>query len=202
MNLLTRHLAGLANFSGRENRKPFWLWILIVYIAQIVVSMVVMIPLIVSWFDRFLPMVQGDPQRFDQHPELVMQSMAPMMNGIMMYGMIAAGVLVVLVAAAVVRRLHDGDHSGWWAAPVFAFQVITPPIYASAMPKFFAAFPAIRPGMTPDQMNAAMAPAMQSMAWVSLMGTIGFLMLIVLIVVLALRGTEGPNRYGEDPLLH
>ncbi|HEX4693534.1 DUF805 domain-containing protein [Sphingomonas sp.] len=206
MNLLTRHLAGLADFNGRENRQPFWLWMLIVYATQMVVGTIVMIPMIVSTFHRLAPMMQGDPHRFDEHPELVRQIMSqvmvPMISNMMTYLTIAAIVMIGLVAAAVVRRLHDGDHSGWWAAPIFAYQLAMPLIYAAALPKFFAAFPAIRPGMSPDQVNAAMAPAIQSIAWVSLLGTIGFLMLIVLIVVLALKGTEGPNRYGDDPLLH
>ena len=41
MNLLGRHLTGLATFSGRENRQPFWLWILIVYAIQMIVGIAV-----------------------------------------------------------------------------------------------------------------------------------------------------------------
>ena len=197
MSLLGRHLTGLASFSGRENRQPFWLWILIVYGVQLVVGTIVMIPLMMSWMQ---PMMEGDPRRFDHHPELVMQIVAPMMSSMMVYVVIMVFILLALIAAAVVRRLHDGERSGWWAAPVFALQVAMPILYIGVLPKFFEVAGAISPGMTPEQINARMLPMMQSFGWLSLLGMVAFLMMIVLIVFLALPGTVGRNRYGEDPL--
>ena len=110
-----------------------------------------MIPLMMSWM---APMMEGDPQRFDDHPELVMRSIAPMMSNIMVFMAVLAFVWLMLVGAAVVRRLHDGDRPGWWAAPVFALPVVMPLVYIGVMPKFFETFGTIRPGMTPDQINA------------------------------------------------
>ncbi|THD36557.1 MAG: DUF805 domain-containing protein [Sphingomonas sp.] len=200
MNLLGRHLTGLASFSGRENRQPFWLWILIVYAVQMVVGMIVMIPIMMGMIERMAPLMQGDPHRFDDHPELVMQMMTPMMSNIMVFAAIMAVVWLVLIGAAVVRRLHDGNRSGWWAAPVFACHVVMPLFYVSVMPRFFETFGTIRPGMTPDQVNAQMLPMMHSFGWLWLLGMVSFLMMIVLIVFLCLPGTQGVNRYGEDPL--
>jgi uncharacterized membrane protein YhaH (DUF805 family) len=122
------------------------------------------------------------------------------MSSMMVFVVVLSFIWLALIAAAVVRRLHDGDHSGWWAAPVFAMHILMPLLYMSVMPKFFAAFATIRPGMTPDQVNAQMLPMMQSFGWVSLLGTLSFLVMILLIVALCLAGTSGPNRYGEDPL--
>ncbi|MDB5679566.1 DUF805 domain-containing protein [Sphingomonas bacterium] len=200
MNLLGRHITGLATFSGRENRQPFWLWILIVYAVQMVVGMVVMIPIMMSMFDRMGPMMQGDPHRFDDHPELVMQMITPMVSNIMVFSVVVTLIWLALIAAAVVRRLHDGDRSGWWASPVFAVHIVTPLLYLSAFPRFFDVIGKVKPGMTPDQVNAAMLPAMQSFGGVWLLGMVGFLLMIVLIVFLCLPGTQGANRYGEDPL--
>lgn len=200
MNLFSRHLTGLASFSGRENRQPFWLWILIVYAIQMVVGIVVMVPMVFSMFDRMGPMMQGDPHRFDEHPELVMQMMTPMMSGIMIFSAVMSLVWIALIAAAVVRRLHDGDRSGWWASPVFATHIVMPLLYMSMFPRLFEVMGKVKPGMTPDQVNAAMLPAMQSFAWVWMLGMVGFLMMIVLIIFLCLPGTQGTNRYGEDPL--
>ena len=200
MNLLTRHLTGLADFKGRENRQPFWLWILIVYAVQFVVSLVAIFAILIPRMQQLAQAGQGDPAYLDTHPEIMAQMMTAMMSGIMTYSTIAAIVTVVLIGAATVRRLHDGDHAGWWALPVFVAQVGMPLLYVARMPKFLEVFSTIKPGMRPDEINVAMAPAMQSMAWVSLLGMITFLMVIVLIVFLALKGTEGPNRYGPDPL--
>lgn len=200
MSLLGRHLSGLATFSGRENRQPFWLWILIVYAVHMVVGIIVMVPLMFSMVDRMAPMMQGDPHRFDDHPELVMQMITPMMSSIMIVTVILSLLWVASIAAAVVRRLHDGDRSGWWASPVFAVHIVMPLLYLSAFPRFFDMMGKVKPGMTPDQVNAQMMPAMQSFAWVWLLGMVGFLLMIVLIVFLCLPGTQGTNRYGEDPL--
>lgn len=198
MSLLSRHLSGLAAFSGRENREPFWLWILIAYATQTVVGMVVMFPLMASSMG---PMMQGDPHRFDKHPELVMQMMMPMMRTMMTFGAVLGAIWIVLIAAAVARRLHDSNRSAWWAAPVLALHVIMPLIYGMILPKFFAAMSAMRDDMTQEQVNAAMMPAMQPMLWLTLMGMVGFVMMVVLIVFLCQPGTKGPNRYGDDPLM-
>lgn len=197
MSLLGRHLSGLADFSGRENREPFWLWILVVYVAQTVVGILIMFPLMFSWMG---PMMQGDPHRFDDHPELIMQMMMPMMSTMMTFGAVLGVVWIVLIAAAVTRRLHDSGRSGWWAAPVLALHVVMPLVYATIFPKFFAAMGAVRDGMTPEQVNAAMMPAMQPIMWLSLAGMIGFVIMIVLVVFLCQPGTSGVNRFGDDPL--
>ena len=38
------------------------------------------------------------------------------------------------------------------------------------------------------------------MMWLSAVGMIGFVAMIALIVLLCQPGTDGPNRYGDDPL--
>jgi uncharacterized membrane protein YhaH (DUF805 family) len=200
MSLLGRHLTGLADFSSRENREPFWLWILICYAVHTVASMIIMIPLMMSMLDRMAPMMQGDPHRFDSHPELVFQMIAPMMSGMMVFYAVLGVVWLALIAAAVVRRLHDSDRSGWWASPVFVLHVVGPLLSMSTFPQFFGRMGAIRKDMTPDQVNAVMMPAMQSFMWVWLIGMIGFVIMIVLIVFLCQPGTRGQNRYGDDPL--
>ncbi|MBS0478964.1 MAG: DUF805 domain-containing protein [Proteobacteria bacterium] len=204
MSLLGRHFTGLADFSGRENRQPFWLWILIVYAAQMVGSMVIAIPLMTSMFDRMAPMANQDPDYFNKHPEAMQQMMnqvmAPMMQNWMLVGAVGAVLMIVLIAAAVVRRLHDSDRSGWWAAPYFALGLAGPILSAVMMPNFFKNFATIRPEMTPDQAREAMRPVMQSFAGVWGIGMLGFIVMILMIVLLCQPGTPGPNRYGDDPL--
>jgi uncharacterized membrane protein YhaH (DUF805 family) len=205
MSLLSDHFRGLLSFTGRERRQPFWLWILIVYVGQFIVSTVAMIPIMSGFSDSFAPLTeraQSDPTYLDQHPEAFQQvfaQMLPMMQTVMAMTATLALVLTALIAAAVVRRLHDTDRSGWWAAPNFAIQIAMPVLYASILPRFFATFANFRPDMPPDQINAAMGPAFSSMMALSGLGMIGFVMLIVLIVLLCQPTSLGSNRFGAEP---
>lgn len=203
MNLLTRHLTGIIDFQGRENRQPFWLWILIVYIVQFVVMMIAMVPLMMSWVDQMAPAMQGDPHRFDNDPQAVFQLMMPMMQNMIMVTIVLALLFFVLTVAAVVRRLHDSDRSGWWASPYYAMQIVSPIVMASIFPLYFkmmAPMMAAKPGSPPDMTNPAFQQAMQSMSLISLVNVLGFAILVMMIVFLVLPGTIGPNRFGDDPL--
>ena len=203
MNLLGRHLTGLADFRGRENRQPFWLWILIAYIAQFVVMMIVMIPLMMSWFNQMMPALQGDPHKFDNDPQAMFQLMMPMMQNMIMMTLVVAVLFSILTAAAVVRRLHDSDRSGWWVTPYYAMQIVSPIFMASFFPRYFtmmASMAAVKPGSPPDMTNPAVQHAMQSMTLMSLVNVLSFAILVMMIVFLVLPGTVGPNRFGDDPL--
>lgn len=107
MNLLTRHLTGIADFQGRENRQPFWLWILIVYIVQFVVMAIAMIPLMTSWFDQMMPMMQGDPHRFDNDPQAMIQLMMPMMQNMITMTVVSAVLFLVLPGTVGPNRFGD-----------------------------------------------------------------------------------------------
>lgn len=203
MNLLTRHLTGIVDFQGRENRQPFWLWILVVYIVQFVLVAIAMIPLMTSWFDQMMPILQSDPHRFDSDPQAMFRLMMPMMQNMIMTTLVAAVLFFVLTAAAVARRLHDSDRSGWWSAPYYAMQIVSPIVMASFFPRYFtmmASMSAAKPGSPPDMTNPAVQQAMQSMSMIPLVNLLGFAILVMMIVFLVLPGTVGPNRFGDDPL--
>ena len=200
MNLLTRHLTGLIDFQSRENRQPFWLWILIVYIVQFVVMLIAMVPIMMTWFDQMMPALQADPHRFDNDPQAMMQLMVPMMRNVITMTVVSATLFFVLSAAAVVRRLHDSNRSGWWSLPYYAMQVISPVFMLSFFPRYFTMMASLQPGSQPDVTNPAFQQATQSMALMSLVNLLGFAVLVMMIVLLVLPGTVGPNRFGDDPL--
>lgn len=203
MNLLTRHLTAIADFRGRENRQPFWLWILIVYIVQFIVMMIAIVPLMISWVDQMAPAMQGDPHRLDNDPQAVFQLMMPMMQNMMTVMLVIAVLFLALTVAAVVRRLLDSDRSGWWASPYYAMQIVSPLVMASIFPRYFtimASMASAKPGSPPDMTNPAFQQAMQSMTLMSLVNVLGFAILVMMIVFLVLPGTVGPNRFGDDPL--
>ena len=204
MGLVGEHLSGLATFRGRENRRPFWLWMLIVWGVQVALGAVASTVLMSSVFGPVFDAMTRNQGYLNEHPEaataMMVQAMVPMMRDMMAFSAVTLLIAVVFVGAAVTRRLHDGGRSGWWAAPLPVLQVALLAIYATVMPKFFAAVAAMRPGMRPEDMNAAMMPMMQAMQLPSLLGMASAVLTILLVVFLALPGTEGSNRYGEDPL--
>lgn len=85
---------------------------------------------------------------------------------------IYAAVVLVPTLAVTARRLHDTDRSGWW-------QVITIPADI-----FFFLFE------DASQFESASI-------WIVFVLTLA--VSIIMIVWLASRGTEGPNRFGGDP---
>jgi uncharacterized membrane protein YhaH (DUF805 family) len=81
-------------------------------------------------------------------------------------------VLFIPTLAVQVRRLHDTDRTGWW---------LLPPSIASVFLKDFT-----------------------DLGWIPLTGPVpGFIILGMFVLLLfwnCLRGTEGDNRFGPDPL--
>lgn len=204
MNLFGRHINGLFDFSGRENRQPFWLWVLITYAIQTVVSMVGTIPIVIIMMQKIEPLSQTDPAYLDAHPEiaqkLFLDAFVPMIQLIMIMAVVSVLIFVVFLAAATVRRLHDTNRSGWWAAPYFAFITIMPAAQILLVQRFFSTFETLGPTASPEQINVAMVPLGQVWAAMMGIGMIGLLLMIVLIVFCCMAGTPGPNKYGEDPL--
>jgi uncharacterized membrane protein YhaH (DUF805 family) len=203
MNLITGHLTRLFDFTGRENRQPFWLWVLALYIAQTVLGFVVSIPLSMRMTNALAPL-QADPTYLERNPEqagqLMMGAFGTFFRDIAVFVVVASLLHLLLISAAVVRRLHDTNRSGWWAAPVPVLQIATLATYAVALPRFFGLFSNLQPDASPDQMNAAMGAILPALMLAGLLGIIGFVVMIGLIVLLCLRGTVGPNRYGPDLL--
>lgn len=102
------------------------------------------------------------------------QTNTPIISGIF-------GLATLLPSLAVaVRRLHDRDKSGWWILLPWALGAVL----------FTTAFSA--------QLGGAGGSAFGLIAMVIGVAYLG--VGIMLIVWLAMLGTVGPNRYGEDPL--
>ena len=122
------NIANLANFRGRETRAVFWPYAAFVIIVAIIGIAAMMLPVIADVMERMqrfaaehpdLATVRSGPGRYSisirgYHPELV-----PDMSGTMMRMSIASLIVAALLAAAVVRRLHDcGKSGGWGLLPV------------------------------------------------------------------------------------
>lgn len=204
MNLLKDHLTALLDFEGRENRQPFWLWVLITVAAQYVVSSIAAIPLMQTYFQGMAPMFGRDPDYLGKHPEMMSQLMGqtltPMIHWMVIINAVVMLMTLALLGAAIVRRLHDGNRSGWWASPVLVAQLAMIIAFSTLFPRLFETVGRIRPDMPQAEVQAAMGPWLSWFGLVWSVGMLAFVLQIVLIVLLVLPGTVGPNRYGADPL--
>lgn len=94
-------------------------------------------------------------------------------------GLVVNLALLVPTLAVTVRRLHDTERTGWWIlAPVG-------PLAALAITAGAGIF------------DGSLETSPSTGFWISL-----FLLIvaaIVLFIFMILPGTDGPNRYGEDP---
>ncbi len=185
------NLMHLLDFSGRDARQTFWFYVLFLFIIGMVVSMVAIVPAMMTMFAGAFQAAQGGD------PEAVNAYMAANMGGVMSDAIWVSAVWsllqIPLLAAALVRRLHDSDLSGWWGwipglaqvgAVVWSIQTIED--MEAMMSSAMAA-----PG---DSSYLAMQ---QSMGVGSLVGWIP----VLCVVVFGIRkSTEGPNRFAAEPV--
>ena len=177
------HLRCLLRFNGRERRTTFWLWVLICYGVQTVVGMAGGMAVIWPLFRQAdlsadTPSPTGAPLSAD----------VSMSMGWFFAVIVASIVLAVgLLAAAIVRRLHDTGRSGWWAAPAAACQVAT-------LTLFWRMFSAM---FVPENSLANGPPPEFFLAFVS--NLLGMMAIVALIVCCCLPTQETSNRYGPPP---
>ena len=103
------------------------------------------------------------------------------------YGIVACLAYLALLLpyiAVAVRRLHDTNRTGWWMAPPIVLSVLGMVMMGPAL-------------VDPVAMSnpAALAGMGTSLLLLLLAGIIG----IVVLVFFLLAGTNGPNKYGDDP---
>ena len=118
------------------------------------------------------------------------------LNFIPFFGWIYTLALVLPTLAVTARRLHDTNRTGWW---VLAY-VVPALTFAALAIVLAAAF-----GLSGGDLSFADEAEWEAIAIflgiLFVIGAIVSLVLgIVLLVFLILPGTQGPNRYGPDPL--
>ena len=162
---LWEHFRRLLDFKGREDRASFWPYAALLYGIATVGSFLVMVPIMRS------VMGAGAYQTAPAMPDM---------------GMFVAGMMittlaaVLLFAAAVVRRLHDGGLSGFWGlmpVPFLLFSMVK-------MWSFFNSF-------------GSQHFKMDSFFQIFISNLIYILSVIALMVLLSRRSDPRSNRYGN-----
>jgi uncharacterized membrane protein YhaH (DUF805 family) len=182
---LGHNLARLLDFSGRESRRLFWPYALIVFVAGMVANLLLILPVIVAAMQRTFLYLKQHPEGFPQPapgaparlPPELMPDMGPVMVGMGVVGLLT----LLLLAAAIVRRLHDRDRTGWWAMLPVPFQLAA-----------FVTGPA-------TYRAAIQGPAAPSgLALVGQLNTLAYwAAFITLLVMLVGESKRGANRFGE-----
>ncbi len=179
-------LTHLLDFNGRDARQTFWYYVLFVYIVGQAISMSAMIgPMMRMMRNMFDVAALQDQQRILAEQQAFIQEL----TGPIIYLTAAATLFNLLaLAAAFVRRLHDSDLSGWWALVVGALQAAITTMTLYNMRDMLAMFGA------PD---AAMHADMSTFV---LMALTGYIPLALFIYLGARKSTDGPNRFGAEPV--
>ncbi len=193
MEILKIGFGGLLRFSGRDPRRQFWPWFAFVYGLMTLIAMVGMVPVMGGVFLKMQRVAR-------EHPEDVTVVQGPTSYSMSVQGhgaelmpdltpfLVAMGLTlvlaVVLLAAAVTRRLHDSGKPGWLGLMPLPFFIA--PFYI--MPKFFS------------MMGTGQEPPMELFLLLMVNNLSYFVVLGIMVVLLVLKSTPGPNRYGPEPL--
>jgi len=143
LTIVRDHLRRLADFRGRETRDHFWPYAFTVMGLAAAALFAVMIPGMTRSMERMREFARTHPDQATvtsgpgqysisiegNHPEL-MPDFGPMLQAVDALFVIA----VLLLAAAVTRRLHDRGLRGWWGLLPLPFVAYS----LTAMPRFFA----------------------------------------------------------------
>jgi uncharacterized membrane protein YhaH (DUF805 family) len=182
-------LGNLFNFTGRDARQTFWFFVLFVYLVTTALTMLAMIPMIANMFSAIFEAASrgAPPESVDA---MMPALMADMFGSILWVSMGSGIAMIVLLAASLVRRLHDSGMSGWWALAPGAIQVIG----LAMLPRQLAMMPDLMKDMDPETLNN---PAtMMQMQGTGLIGWVA----IGLVIWFGVRNsTDGPNAYGNEP---
>jgi uncharacterized membrane protein YhaH (DUF805 family) len=185
---IRHNLANLLRFSGRESRALFWPYAVAVVVLDFVAMLGLMGPAMADSFARMQRFaaahpgqatVESGPGHYSisvhgHHPEL-MPDMSFLSTSIGLIGLVN----VVLLAAAVTRRLHDRCRRGWWGLlplPFLGFASVM-------MPRMFAGF------------GRGHAPDMALFFAIFFNNLLYLASLLLLVILLVGDAAKGPNRF-------
>ncbi|WP_257548615.1 DUF805 domain-containing protein [Sphingopyxis sp. DBS4] len=201
MAQIARHgFGGLFDPRGRDARKQYWLFLLLVFGPLVVVQLIVQLVLTIPPLDLTAATHPRDPSASMHLMQIQLRAMVTAAYANI--GLYLLGALLLLTATA--RRLHDRGRAGWWAlalpGAIFATglgQARRMAAMAEQMPQILAE---METKTRPDFADALSFPArMQASAGIDWPSIVGGLILLWLIVELVRAGTDAPNRYGPPP---
>lgn len=179
-----RGFANLMRFDGRDRPRQFWPYMLFLYALTTLTGLAITVPMMLSAFsDMFAAIGQGAAQDPDHMQAQMMQTIMTQTRDMLPLSYAINALFMALVAAAVVRRLHDRDWSGWWV------MILPGTALVGAMTSKW-----MFDAMADDPAILIQQPQLFQLAgWLPLIGY------IVLIVQLVQSGDPRANRFGDPP---
>lgn len=190
-------LGNLANVRGRDARQAFWYYVLFIYIVTLALSMAVSVPLtiqaVMTGVQQGIASARYDPATAQAMTEAaILDSMSGLMAATVWVGFASGLILLLGLAASLVRRLHDSGLSGYWAAIPGVLQAVN----LAVIPSQFAKMDEM---MTNAMTGNPFAGFGMYQGALGLGAVAGWGAIIAVIVMGVRKSTEGPNRYGEAP---
>jgi uncharacterized membrane protein YhaH (DUF805 family) len=181
-------LKKFADFNGRSTRGQFWPFVFFWYALQQIVAWIAMAPLMEKINKISEAAAIGEAEAEAAVANLNFGMVTDMITRLswMSGGMMA--LLLLPMAAAITRRLHDTNRSGFWALPCLIL------LFVSYFLLWRVAAPYLGSNAQPLSMDIV-----SELVPVFIVNFIYLIMTIVLIVFCVKDGTIGPNNYGEDP---
>lgn len=196
MNSIVRGFSKLRDFKGRDRRSLFWPYAAVILAASVVLMGTAVVPAILQQFNQTLAFAEANPDKASVYrsPTSVHvqihdpTGMPPMDFSAMLLPMILVLVVAsLLLAAAVTRRLHDRGISGLWA-------LIPPLLYGVGL----VSWARMMSSVLTDAADGASFMISFMLSFLVVM--LAQLSIIALVIVTAMKGKTGPNRYGPEPV--
>lgn len=184
---------GLLRFSGRDRRRRFWPYALVIFAMTFIGVGVLMTFVTAPVFADAAAYAKTHPESVTvttgpSHYSVQYHDLPPEAVGFPDFQLMAFGIggiaviAIILLAGAVTRRLHDTGRAGWWGLPPAVLLLTGMAMFPTTM----------RLGMAEEEGFISLFLlqfATNALYMLSLMG---------LIVLLLLDGAKGPNRFGPS----
>ncbi|WP_224813702.1 DUF805 domain-containing protein [Hasllibacter sp. MH4015] len=199
---ISHNIRNMFRFAGRDPRSSFWWFVLFVFLGSIVANMIDGI----FWLFR----AESVLARLEQPEEFF----AMFVGNPWIYFLFAPVSLIWMLVTLVplfscgIRRRHDCDKSGTGFVLACLVALAASVVALVYMFQFFSIFAdyilasAQNPGASgsPFDDPETFAMVTRFMGIVSILSLLQFAAGIVILIMMATKGTAGPNRYGDDPL--
>lgn len=184
-------LSNLINFRGRDARSTFWYYVLCIVIVRFVAGIAISLPMTVRATAVAMEAVQNQADAATVNARMI-STFSETMPTIIWLGVGLAVVTALLIVASVARRLHDIGLSGWLVLVPLGLQGIVFAQVPAALERVKDALSHFDGKTAPDPAYMTQGQGMTLL--------LGWLPAIFVIFVGVIKSTEGPNRFGEEPV--
>jgi len=190
LTAIKHNLTHIADFTGREDRPTFWWYVLFLVIIEVVLGFGVSLSMAAGGFSAAYQAAQSGASQQDIQAE-VLRQMSGNIGTVMWLSSGIKLVVTALMVSAFVRRLHDSNNSGWWAAVAVAVQVAAMGLALNMASQIQATMASMTGG--------DITPALAAQAQLSRVGLLGWVAPVIVLVFGVMKSSPGANRYGEGP---